>query len=266
MTFRNNAGQTALPIRSWGSFMPPNGVGGGGVHWNAETWRFLPTDFQLRSHLTERYGKNFLPEDMTIQDWGVTYDELEPYYDRFEYLCGTSGKAGNIKGAKQAGGNPVRRARVARVSDAAAEAALWADAVRARRRRRWVISPSRSPPAICRRPTPTRSASRSAPAPIAASANGSAAATTRRRARRPRSCRCWCGARISRRARNARCCRSISTPRASAPPASPMSTAAARNGSSRPSSCCSAPSSSSTCSCCCCRASASPTIRRPARA
>ena len=27
--------QTALPIRTWGSFMPPNGVGGGGVHWNA---------------------------------------------------------------------------------------------------------------------------------------------------------------------------------------------------------------------------------------
>jgi gluconate 2-dehydrogenase alpha chain len=35
---------------------------------------------------------------MTIQDWGLTYDEIEPYYDKFEYLCGTSGKAGNIKG------------------------------------------------------------------------------------------------------------------------------------------------------------------------
>jgi gluconate 2-dehydrogenase alpha chain len=43
---------------------------------------------------------------MTIQDWPVTYDELEPYYDRFEKLCGTSGKAGNIKGVKQEGGNP----------------------------------------------------------------------------------------------------------------------------------------------------------------
>jgi hypothetical protein len=29
---RNNVRETALPIRSWGSFMPPNGVGGGGVH------------------------------------------------------------------------------------------------------------------------------------------------------------------------------------------------------------------------------------------
>src|ERR1700710_3055413 len=45
MTFRNNENQGALPIRTWGSFLLPNGVGGGGVHWNGETWRFLPSDF-----------------------------------------------------------------------------------------------------------------------------------------------------------------------------------------------------------------------------
>ena len=56
--------------------MPPNGVGGGGVHWNGQTYRFLPSDFTLRTHLTERYGASFIPEDMTIQDWGVTYEEL----------------------------------------------------------------------------------------------------------------------------------------------------------------------------------------------
>ena len=106
LTFRNKIAQTALPMRSWTSFMPPDGVGGGGVHWNAETWRFLPTDFRLRSHLTERYGARFTPPDMTIQDWGVSYDELEPHYDQFEYLCGTSGQAGNLKGAIQPGGNP----------------------------------------------------------------------------------------------------------------------------------------------------------------
>jgi gluconate 2-dehydrogenase alpha chain len=106
VTFRNNAQQTALPVRNWGAFMLGNGVGGAGVHWNAETWRFLPTDFMLRTHLTQRYGANFLPQDMTIQDWGVTYDELEPYYDAFERLCGTSGQAGNLKGAIQPGGNP----------------------------------------------------------------------------------------------------------------------------------------------------------------
>ncbi len=113
LTFRNNATQTALPIRTWGSFMPPNGVGGGGVHWNGQTWRFNPTDFRLRSHLTERYGAASLPSDMTIQDWDVSYDELEPHYDRFEYLCGTAGQAGNIAGKIQRGGNPFegKRAR-----------------------------------------------------------------------------------------------------------------------------------------------------------
>src|SRR5215204_7362285 len=100
-TFRNKMDQTALPIRSWGSFMPPNGVGGGGVHWNAETWRFLPSDFVVKTHLTQRYGAGFLPEGMTIQDWDVTYDELEPHYDAFEYLCGTSGTAGNLRGQIQ---------------------------------------------------------------------------------------------------------------------------------------------------------------------
>ena len=106
VTFRNKTSETALPVRNWGAFMLGNGVGGAGVHWNAETWRFLPTDFTLKSHLTQRYGANFIPEDMTIQDWGVTWDDLEPHYDTFEYLCGTSGAAGNLKGAIQAGGNP----------------------------------------------------------------------------------------------------------------------------------------------------------------
>ena len=111
LTFRNNPSQTALPIRTWGAFLLPNGVGGAGVHWNAQTWRFLPTDFVLKTHLTQRYGAKFLPDDMTIQDWGVTYDELEPHFDAFEYLCGTSGTAGNLKGQKQPFGNPFEGAR-----------------------------------------------------------------------------------------------------------------------------------------------------------
>jgi gluconate 2-dehydrogenase alpha chain len=111
VTFRNNASQTALPVRTWGAFMLGNGIGGAGVHWNAETFRFLPTDFVTKTHLTQRYGANFLPADMTIQDWGVTYEELEPHYDTFEYLCGTSGTAGNINGKIQPGGNPFEGAR-----------------------------------------------------------------------------------------------------------------------------------------------------------
>ncbi len=111
LTFRNSIAQTALPMRHLGSFNPASGVGGGGVHWNGQDWRFLPTDFKQRSHIEQRYGKKFIPEGMTIQDWGVTYDDLEPYYDKWEYLCGVSGHAGNIQGRIQEGGNPFQGAR-----------------------------------------------------------------------------------------------------------------------------------------------------------
>ncbi len=106
LTFRNSMDQTALPMRHLGSFLPGVGVGGAGVHWNGQTWRFLPEDFVIRSHTEQRYGKNFIPPDMTIQNWGITYAELEPHYDAFDYLCGVSGQAGNIQGQLQIGGNP----------------------------------------------------------------------------------------------------------------------------------------------------------------
>ncbi len=106
LTVRNNSSQTALPMRQLGSFLPGNNVGGAGVHWNGMTWRFLPSDFNARSHNLERYGRAALSDDMTIQDWGITYEELEPHYDRFEYLCGIAGQAGNLQGVVQPGGNP----------------------------------------------------------------------------------------------------------------------------------------------------------------
>lgn len=105
ITFRNASAELALPIRRFGAFLPGEGVGGSGIHWGGLTWRFLPADFRIRSALAERYGTKAIPDDMTIQDWPVSYDELEPYYERFERLCGVSGKAGNLRGRKVAGGN-----------------------------------------------------------------------------------------------------------------------------------------------------------------
>ena len=67
---------------------------------------FTEADFVWRTRMNERYGENFVDPDLTIQDWGVTYDELEPYFDKFELLLGTGGKAGNLKGKIQPGGNP----------------------------------------------------------------------------------------------------------------------------------------------------------------
>ena len=110
MTMRNRIGQTALPMRDFGSFLPGAGVGGAGVHWNGNTWRYMPSDFTLKTTMTQRYGaKKF--EGLTIRDWGITWDEIEPSFDKFEYLCGISGKAGVIKGEKQAGGNPFEGSR-----------------------------------------------------------------------------------------------------------------------------------------------------------
>src|ERR1700730_4696841 len=105
VSLRHSPAETALPIRRRGSFLPGTGVGGAGEHWNGVTWRLQPSDHSLRSHLTQRYGRNAIPADMTIEDFPVSYDELEPYYDRFEKLCGISGKAGNLRGQKIDGGN-----------------------------------------------------------------------------------------------------------------------------------------------------------------
>jgi gluconate 2-dehydrogenase alpha chain len=108
VTFRNSSDQTGLPIRRWESFLPGTGLGGSFVHWNGQSFRAQVADFIYKTHILQRYGKKFLEAcgpDLTIQDWGVTYDELEPYFDRFEYLIGVSGKAGNLKGQIQPGGN-----------------------------------------------------------------------------------------------------------------------------------------------------------------
>jgi gluconate 2-dehydrogenase alpha chain len=111
LTIRNNPSQEALPMRRLGSFLPGEVVGGSGVHWSGHTWRWTDMEFKVRSMYEERYGKSFIPADMTIQDWGITYEEIEPYYDKFEHTAAISGKAGNIKGQIQAGGNPFEAPR-----------------------------------------------------------------------------------------------------------------------------------------------------------
>ena len=105
VTLRHDSSQRALPLRQHGSFLPGSGVGGAGEHWSAVCPRFLPDCFEVLSRTTEKYGSKRLPEDHAIQDWGVTYDELEPHYTRADLLLGISGKAGNIRGQQIEGGN-----------------------------------------------------------------------------------------------------------------------------------------------------------------
>ncbi len=101
--------QTALPVRQWVRFCPA-------TVWVARACTGTASlgacrGFRNAQLVDQRYGAGILGDDCTSADWGITYDELEPYYDRFEYLAGIAGKAGNIKGAIQPGGNPFEGSR-----------------------------------------------------------------------------------------------------------------------------------------------------------
>lgn len=106
VTIRHRLDQEAVPYRQYGSFVLGNGVGGAGTHWNGQQWRASPEDLRFRSHIVERYGAGAISPDMTIQDYPVSFEELEPHFDHFEKVAGVSGRAGNLRGALLAGGNP----------------------------------------------------------------------------------------------------------------------------------------------------------------
>ena len=92
ITSRGDLSETALPVRNNVNARLGENTGGAGVHWNGWTFRWLPYDFEIYSKTVERYGKGKIPKDSTMQDWGVTYDEMEPYFDKFEKTAGISGE------------------------------------------------------------------------------------------------------------------------------------------------------------------------------
>jgi gluconate 2-dehydrogenase alpha chain len=102
-TFRRGSDQRARPAESGMTMM--NAVGGTSIHYYANSWRFHPWDFKARSESIKRYGPNSIPRGSTIEDWPLTYEELESYYDTIEYEIGVAGKAGNIQGKIDRVGN-----------------------------------------------------------------------------------------------------------------------------------------------------------------
>jgi choline dehydrogenase-like flavoprotein len=59
-------------------------VGGGTLSYGAMGWRFMSEDFKMRTV----YGE--VPES-TLEDWPITYDDLEPFYEKAEWEIGVSG-------------------------------------------------------------------------------------------------------------------------------------------------------------------------------
>ena len=74
------------PVNSDSSPIAPymyNAVGGSTVHYGSHYPRFHPSDFRVRTL------------DGVADDWPLTYDELEPYFDLNDRIMGVSGLRGD---------------------------------------------------------------------------------------------------------------------------------------------------------------------------
>jgi choline dehydrogenase-like flavoprotein len=60
-----------------------NAVGGSTIHWSAHFPRLHPSDFRVRSL------------DGVAEDWPLSYEELEPFYDLNDRMMGVSGMVGD---------------------------------------------------------------------------------------------------------------------------------------------------------------------------
>tara|TARA_B110000881_G_scaffold220597_1_gene246322 strand:+ start:477 stop:2270 length:1794 start_codon:yes stop_codon:yes gene_type:complete len=87
--YHNDAGQTywqgeATSDSGW-SFWNGTVVGGSSNFMSGYFHRLKPVDFRLKSEFGEIKGAN-------VEDWPISYDELEPYYAMVEREVGVSGK------------------------------------------------------------------------------------------------------------------------------------------------------------------------------
>ncbi len=60
-------------------------VGAGTIHYSGLSWRFHESDFRVKSVDGPVAGAS-------IEDWPISYDEMEPYYEKAEWTIGVSGK------------------------------------------------------------------------------------------------------------------------------------------------------------------------------
>jgi gluconate 2-dehydrogenase alpha chain len=58
---------------------------GGPLHWSCFSYRFHESDFRVKT-------RNGAPRGSSVEDWPITYDDLEPYYERAEYEFGVAGQ------------------------------------------------------------------------------------------------------------------------------------------------------------------------------
>ena len=82
--FERPDGSVQLRLPSEGNFSIAACVGGGTLSYGAMGWRFMPQDFRMRSTYGALAGS-------TLEDWPLSYDDLEPCYERAEWEIGVAG-------------------------------------------------------------------------------------------------------------------------------------------------------------------------------
>jgi choline dehydrogenase-like flavoprotein len=81
----NADGSTRIVLPSEGGYNNNAAcVGSGTLSYGAMAWRFMPQDFKMRT----LYG---CPEGSTLDDWPITYEDLEPCYEKAEWEIGVAG-------------------------------------------------------------------------------------------------------------------------------------------------------------------------------
>jgi choline dehydrogenase-like flavoprotein len=81
----NEDGSTKIVLPSeWNYNNNAACVGSGTVSYGAMAWRFMQEDFKLRTI----YGP---VEGSTLDDWPITYEDIEPCYEKAEWEIGVSG-------------------------------------------------------------------------------------------------------------------------------------------------------------------------------
>ena len=119
--------ETALPIRRLGAFLPRRRASAAPAplerHAPGASCRPITN---CAAHLASRYGKNAIPDGDDDRRTGRSpMTSSSRYYDRFDKLCGVSGKAGNLRGQKIDGGNVFEGPRAERISQHAAGPVAW---------------------------------------------------------------------------------------------------------------------------------------------
>jgi choline dehydrogenase-like flavoprotein len=90
-TFRRTEHDEAVVPPGYPPLLYARLVGGSSTHFTANFWRFHPIDFVEKSRIGSIAGTG-------LEDWPITYDELEPYYTKVEWEVGVSGQAGAYPG------------------------------------------------------------------------------------------------------------------------------------------------------------------------